>query len=387
MTNFSNDAAGYLTSVVTPQGTIHYVYDAATGRLVETWTGTGAKSAATTDTIDGYDNQGRLASMTVVKQNGATPTLTSSNTVYYDAVGDSISTTLPTTLYLYDADGNVTKVAYPNGTETDTSLSGYWTPGTGGVFGTETITNKRGSTTLSSFLYSFDADRRKISSLETMTDPGEAATNTALTTWSYDSLSRLTKEVYDYGADDTLSGGAGLTTDDFTDTYTYDLDGNRILKTVDISNNGTIDQKIYESFNSDNQKQIRGHSYFSRLASGFLGRPRSRRVNSRPSCPATRLTHASEPNGRPRRTLVRTCSISRWGGAALTISTQSAGRGSGQLSGLGSSFPPRTQAHRLPHLQCSAFRTSPPRNALASTYRQSTRKCPSSWTTKLLKRP
>src|SRR6185312_17255003 len=71
--------------------------------------------------------------------------------------------------------------------------------------------------------------------------------------WSYDALSRLTGEVYDYGGDDTVSGGAGLTNDDYTDAFTYDLNGNRLTQTEDLGNNGTIDQTITSVYNIDNQ--------------------------------------------------------------------------------------------------------------------------------------
>ncbi len=43
--------------------------------------------------------------------------------------------------------------------------------------------------------------------------------------------------------------------------------------------------------------KTKGHSYFSAFLA-FLGRPRSRRVNSRPMVAAVRLIHGSEPKGR-----------------------------------------------------------------------------------------
>jgi RHS repeat-associated protein len=253
-TAVSGDTDGLLTSVSGPQGTIHYIYDAPTGRLVETWTGT-TYSTAMTDTRYGYDAMGHLASTSIVKQNGSAPTLASSNPSYFDAKGDAITpaTNWPTTINTYDAAGQLIKVAFPNGTETDYDYSSYWTTASGGVFGTEVITNKRGSTILSSFTYQFDADRRKISDTEVMTDPGEAATYSAKYTWSYDAVSRLTQEKYDYGNNDTLSGGAGLTADDYTSNFVYDLDGNRVMKTTDTSNDGTINTTVTDSYNANNE--------------------------------------------------------------------------------------------------------------------------------------
>ena len=49
-----------------------------------------------------------------------------------------------------------------------------------------------------------------------MTDPSEGATYTDTYTWSYDALSRLAQEVYDYGNDDS-GGSANKTTDDHTE--------------------------------------------------------------------------------------------------------------------------------------------------------------------------
>jgi RHS repeat-associated protein len=254
MTPTVGDNDGLLTHVSGPQGTIHYIYDAVTGRLIETWTGT-TYSTAMTDTRYGYDALGHLASTSIVKQNGSAPTLASSNASYFDAKGDAITpaTNWPTTINTYDAGGNLSKVAFPNGTETDYDYSSYWTTGSGGVFGTEVITNKRGSTVLSSFTYQFDADRRKVKDEEMMTDAGESATYTATYSWSYDAISRLTQEKYDYGGDDTLSGGAGLTADDYTTNFVYDLDGNRVMKTIDTSNDGTINQTVTDSYNANNE--------------------------------------------------------------------------------------------------------------------------------------
>jgi hypothetical protein len=91
-----------------------------------------------------------------------------------DAKGDAITpaTNWPTTINMYDADGQLIKVLFPNGTETDYDYGTYWTV-SGSVFGKEIITNKRGSTVLSQFTYSFDVDRRKVKAEEMMTDPEE----------------------------------------------------------------------------------------------------------------------------------------------------------------------------------------------------------------------
>src|SRR5207249_1161350 len=83
-------------------------------KLVETWTGTTHGSAAN-DVLYGYDTQGRLASVSQIRFNGQTPDSIAGGT-RYDADGNALSTTSPTTLYTYDDAGNLSTVSEPNGT-------------------------------------------------------------------------------------------------------------------------------------------------------------------------------------------------------------------------------------------------------------------------------
>ena len=80
---------------------INYVYDLATQRHTETWTGT-AYANAVSDIMYGYNSMGELASVTVLKENGQTPAAVRSSTIY-NATGDTSTTTLPNTVYTYDA--------------------------------------------------------------------------------------------------------------------------------------------------------------------------------------------------------------------------------------------------------------------------------------------
>ena len=248
---------GELTSVVSPQGTIHYVYDAVTGRLVETWTGTGADdSTSTTETLYGYDDQGRLASVTTAREDGAAVNLTSSVSTRYDAVGHTISTTLPTTLYIYDGAGELLNQLNPNNTETDYDYSNLWNPSGG----EEIVKNLRtsDSTVLSKFTYTFNAQRQKVSELDQMTDAGEGASNSQLYTWQYDADGRLTDETFDNQNDGT-GGADAVTTDDYHDHYDYDLDGNRLDEKIDSKDNGgtgsttVYDQVTNYVYNGNNE--------------------------------------------------------------------------------------------------------------------------------------
>ena len=85
---------------------IHYVYDPATQRHTETWTGTSYANAVT-DIQYGYNDLGELASVTVLKENGQTPAAVQSST-QYNAAGGKSTTTLPNTVYTYDAGGRLT---------------------------------------------------------------------------------------------------------------------------------------------------------------------------------------------------------------------------------------------------------------------------------------
>jgi len=248
---------GELTSVASPQGTVHYVYDAVTGRLVETWTGTGADdTTSTTETLYGYDSQGRLASVTTARENEAAVTPAVSGT-RYDAVGHTIGTTLPTTLYIYDGAGELLQQINPNNTETDYDYTNLWNP----AGGQEIVTNKRTSDgkVLSEFTYTFNAQRQKISELDQMTDAGEGASNSQLYTWQYDADGRLTDETFDNQNDAPDGTTNAVTTDDYHDHYDYDLNGNRLDEKIDAKDDGgsgpsaVYDQVTNYLYNGNNE--------------------------------------------------------------------------------------------------------------------------------------
>ncbi len=120
----------------------------------------------------------------------------------------------------------------------------------------------------------------------------------------------------------------------------------------------------------------------------FLGRPRGRMVMSSPSRRATRNFQVSSPRGTPRVTDCRTPRNSSSSISSFTPASQFRGRSTGHArSQRRSADLPLRLTHRLLQGQCSARLTSFARRALASTYRQTLRKCTSSCTGKLLKRP
>jgi YD repeat-containing protein len=74
VTNYAYDpVTAQVTLVDSPEGQVHHEYDPATGLMTRTWTGANSNSP-TTDTLYGYDELGRLASVTAAKVNGSAPT-------------------------------------------------------------------------------------------------------------------------------------------------------------------------------------------------------------------------------------------------------------------------------------------------------------------------
>jgi len=160
-----------------------------------------------------------------------------------------LGTSQPTTLYLYDGDGNLIRQVNPNNTETDYDYTNYWKPGGG----EEIVTNKRTSdgTTLSQLTYTFDANRNKISELDQVMDSGEGASNTQLYTWAYDADGRLTDETFDNQSDAPDGSTNAVTTDDYHDHYDYDLNGNRVDEKIDTSaDGGTGSSAVYDQVTS-----------------------------------------------------------------------------------------------------------------------------------------
>jgi RHS repeat-associated protein len=189
VTSYGFDLDNRTTSITTPEGTVNYVFDPATGRHTETWT-------TNSDVKYAYDQLGRVQTVTVTKQNGVT-----------------LGTQLVTTYY-YTAVSNIDHVTYPNGTETD---YGY-----DSLNRLTSVTNKKGSTVLSSYTYTLENDgiRTGVTEKELESD---GTTSTVTKTWTYDNLQRLTQEAV------SVSGSVNYAS--YTDTYTMDLVGNRVAKT------------------------------------------------------------------------------------------------------------------------------------------------------------
>src|SRR5438445_13030969 len=189
ITQYGFDAESRINSITTPEGTVNYVFDPATGFHTRTYT-------TNSDITYAPDALQRLKTVTVAKQNGTT-----------------LGTPLVTN-YFYTPIGNIDHVTYPNGTETD---DGYDTLGR-----LTSVTNKRGSTLLSSYVYTLEADGLRTRVTEQQLE-ADSSYSTVTKTWSYDSLQRLTPEAY--------STTTSPLTNNYTDQYAFDLVGNRLTKT------------------------------------------------------------------------------------------------------------------------------------------------------------
>jgi YD repeat-containing protein len=245
---------GKQASVTTPEGTVNYRYDPATGELMETWTGTAGPSAAGTDVVYGYDDQGRLASVTQARLDGAA-VAAGAATVRYDADGHSITTTQPTTVYAYDAAGNLQSASEPNGQTTTYTYDDL------NRLTLETVT--QGPT----LVETFDYDQVLVTGTKNaglMLQPdgdrgGEvdtryAANGTTIvsqttTAWTYDADDRLTGEAQ------TVQVGAGLPAVPaaFADAFHYDLANNRTEEDINGGDTTAGGQSIRYAYDADDQ--------------------------------------------------------------------------------------------------------------------------------------
>jgi RHS repeat-associated protein len=138
-----------------------------------------------------------------------------------------------TITYVYTPVGNIDHITYPNGTETD---YGYNT-----LNRLTSVTNKvtASGSVLSSYSYTLNADGLRTGVTEQQLEVG-GSTSTTTKTWTYDNLLRLTGEAV----------VSSISANSYTDTYSYDLVGNRVSKTHVV---GTQTQNINDVFNNNDQ--------------------------------------------------------------------------------------------------------------------------------------
>lgn len=230
-TNYAYDPiTSGVTLVDSPEGKVHHEYDPATGLLTRTWAGTSSASP-TTDTLYGYDQLGRLKSVTSAKIDGSAPTAPHVQLNRVNAVGQTVSgNTLPTTTYDYDLAGNLDKVNLPNGDISDYDYDG--------LNRLTTLTTKNdGGFKLFEQDYTLESNGQRDYVIEKRFDGSSTSPfSTTKVDWTYDDLGRLTGETRDVGND-------GQDGEDYVATYDYDLAGNRHEKVFNSANN-THDETV-----------------------------------------------------------------------------------------------------------------------------------------------
>ncbi len=212
-TTDSYDDQGNLIEEQTPEGDIHYVFDPATGHHTETYT-------LSSDIAYGYDQYDRLSSVTVTKLSGTALTGSAQlvTNYTYDSVGDKLTETLPNgivTTYSYDDLNRLTDV-----------------------------NETKGTTSLFSQHYVLNGDGTRASSHEVQLQSDNTTSLTIDTTWTYDADDRLIGE--------SLSSSDA--TRNYTDTFAFDLVGNRITKSHDVSGTANDETTTY-TYNGDDQLQ------------------------------------------------------------------------------------------------------------------------------------
>lgn len=221
-TTYGYDLDGNVTSeVVTMPGSgtsqqVYNVYDPATDRLIETYTGNSVAANATTDIHYGYDALGRLASVTEYRiDDAATATDALGSHNMYSANGSITTTNLPNTVYTYDAAGNLHSEALPDG------ITQTYTYNDLNRLTNEAVTE--GSTTIANYAYGYTTDGQRNTETDSLYTTGGTLVYTNTINWGYDGDNRLHTESFT-----TTNSGE----QSYVDTYTYDLGNNRLSKTA-----------------------------------------------------------------------------------------------------------------------------------------------------------
>ncbi len=205
------DVFGRPIQIASPEGIVNYAYDAV-GRVKRTWTSVGTTGAdldnAITDTTYGYDELGRLETVTVVERNDV-----------------PLGGAAEETTYAYDDVGNLDTVTHSNGVVSDYDFDD-WNRLT-------SLTHTAGMTVLADFSYEVDTDGKRRSETESV----------AGTTfdWVYDNLGRLISETYDGPSDD------------YTAEYFFDLASNRVRKDVDTTGDGVPDERTDYTYDDNDR--------------------------------------------------------------------------------------------------------------------------------------
>ncbi|MFN9433819.1 MAG: RHS repeat domain-containing protein [Planctomycetota bacterium] len=218
------DAQGRVTQETTPTGTIQYQYDLL-GRKTQCRT---VVSTVPTDILSEitytYDLFGRLSTVNTVRRDGA----------LVDSNGAAPGTPPESTAYFYDLLGRPDYTQLPNGVIEDYTFDA--------MDRMDLMAHRRASdnAVLASYDYTYRADGKRTGLNESF------STTTARSnsyTWSYDNAGRLISEVLD-SSDNSV---------DQTESYVYDLVGNRMRKEVNKPATAFVDQVFAYNYDANDR--------------------------------------------------------------------------------------------------------------------------------------
>jgi RHS repeat-associated protein len=230
------DNEGHVATVSTPEGVLRYSYDTL-GRLAQTAVYTAGANVATATpqrtTTYMYDILGRLATVTEDRDATATTDALLTTKYYYDLEGNLDLTVLPNNVaedYVYDNLNRLDK------------LTDYVTNGTA-----SDLADLSDNSKLAEYDYTVRADGRRTDLVETLwTATGNV---TDIFDWKYDNLGRLTEEKFQSTSPDLSAYKAN---------YSYDLTGNRLVKTIDNGINGTVDETTTYGYDANDRLRTEG---------------------------------------------------------------------------------------------------------------------------------
>ena len=300
-TAYTYNSSGQVTEIDSPQGDVTYQYDPNTGQVSETTT-------ADSRTLYAYNAQGELATVTLTE------------------VGGQLLATPEVTTYTYDSNGDNTGVVLPNGSSTQTTYNA-----SGDV--TQVVNLNSSGQVLAQYDYTVNSAGQETSEVDTLRQPSGAVYKTQ-STYTYDADGRLIQ-------DQSVDLGGNDPSANYTDTYTYDLAGNRTkmatvtptgTTTIDytynsdgelvqqVSSNGTVTTYAYNANGSQTEEWVNGQLVDLRTygLDGSLATDTSYSTNSSGQTVVTLKQYTYDVSGN----LVQTATTVTTGGVAAPTTVQ-----------------------------------------------------------------
>jgi RHS repeat-associated protein len=219
------NAESQITSITTPEGIIRYEYDLHGSITRMTF---GGSTGVANDVRYTYDSLHRLKTVEVWKRDQATIATKEITKYDYDKLSNLDLETQSNGIivdYVYDQLGRLDDMI-------------HYSPDSS----PEILAN---NPVLAKFDYTLRADGKRIREVQTRQNTFSGSFD-----WEYDASGRLTRETYN-------DPGTVL---DYDARYEFDLSSNRVKKSVDQRNNGSIDEVISSLFDHNDRLQLESHA-------------------------------------------------------------------------------------------------------------------------------